>query len=54
MSLPPSAQRVQDAARGLGLDVEVREMAQPTRTAEDAATACGVTPQPQKTGTSFA
>ena len=43
MSLPPSAQRVQDAARGLGLDVEVREMAQPTRTAEDAATACGVT-----------
>jgi len=43
MSLPASAQRVQDAAIALGLDVEVREMAQPTRTAEEAAAACGVT-----------
>src|SRR3954466_1875090 len=41
--LPPSAQRVQDAAAALGLDVTVREMAQPTRTAEEAAAACGVT-----------
>ena len=43
MSLPPSAQRVQDAADALGLDVQVREMVQPTRTAEEAAAACGVT-----------
>jgi prolyl-tRNA editing enzyme YbaK/EbsC (Cys-tRNA(Pro) deacylase) len=43
MNLPPSAQKVQDAARALGLDVTVREMAQPTRTAEEAAAACGVT-----------
>ena len=41
--LPPSAQRVQDAAAALGLDIAVREMAMPTRTAEDAAAACGVT-----------
>src|SRR5688572_11039064 len=41
--LPASAQRVQDAANTLGLDVPVREMAQPTRTAEEAAAACGVT-----------
>jgi prolyl-tRNA editing enzyme YbaK/EbsC (Cys-tRNA(Pro) deacylase) len=43
MSLPPAAQRVQDAATALGLTVEVREMAESTRTAEDAAAACGVT-----------
>ena len=42
MSLPPSAQKVQQAAAALGLDVTVREMAQPTRTAEEAAAACGV------------
>ena len=42
-ALPGSAQRVQDAAVALGLDVTVREMAQPTRTAEEAAAACGVT-----------
>ncbi len=41
--LPPSAQRVQDAASALGLDVAVVEMAQPTRTAHEAAAACGVT-----------
>src|SRR5437660_361988 len=42
-ALPPSAQKVQDAAAALGLDVTVRELAQPTRTAEEAAAACGVT-----------
>jgi prolyl-tRNA editing enzyme YbaK/EbsC (Cys-tRNA(Pro) deacylase) len=41
--LPDSAQRVQDAAAALALDIEVREMTQPTRTAEEAAAACGVT-----------
>src|SRR5687767_15205526 len=41
--LPASAQRVQDAAKTLGLDVPVREMEIPTRTAEEAAAACGVT-----------
>jgi prolyl-tRNA editing enzyme YbaK/EbsC (Cys-tRNA(Pro) deacylase) len=40
-TLKPAAQRVQDAARALGLEVEVREMAQSTRTAEEAAAACG-------------
>jgi prolyl-tRNA editing enzyme YbaK/EbsC (Cys-tRNA(Pro) deacylase) len=39
--LPPSAQRVQDAAARLGLAIEVREMPQSTRTAEEAAAACG-------------
>ena len=43
IELPPSARRVQDAAAALGLDVAVAEMAQPTRTAEEAAAACGVT-----------
>ncbi len=42
-ALPPSAQKVQDAAAALGLAIEVREMAQQTRTAEEAAAACGVT-----------
>jgi prolyl-tRNA editing enzyme YbaK/EbsC (Cys-tRNA(Pro) deacylase) len=41
--LPPSARRVQDAARALGLDIAVREMAESTRTAKEAAAACGVT-----------
>jgi prolyl-tRNA editing enzyme YbaK/EbsC (Cys-tRNA(Pro) deacylase) len=39
--LPPSAQKVQDAARALGLEIAVTEMAASTRTAEDAAAACG-------------
>jgi prolyl-tRNA editing enzyme YbaK/EbsC (Cys-tRNA(Pro) deacylase) len=42
-ALPASAQRVQDAAAALELDVTVAEMAQPTRTAQEAAAACGVT-----------
>ena len=41
--LPPSAQKVQDAALALGLAIAVREMAMPTRIAEEAAAACGVT-----------
>jgi len=41
--LPASAQRVQDAASALGLEIAVREMTEPTRTAEEAAAACGVT-----------
>jgi prolyl-tRNA editing enzyme YbaK/EbsC (Cys-tRNA(Pro) deacylase) len=41
--LAPSAQKVADAARALGLDISVREMAESTRTAEEAAAACGVT-----------
>lgn len=42
-ALPPSAQKVADAARALGLAIEVREMTESTRTAEEAAAACGVT-----------
>jgi signal recognition particle subunit SEC65 len=38
-SLSPSAQRVQDALRALGFTHEVRESAQPTRTAAEAARA---------------
>jgi prolyl-tRNA editing enzyme YbaK/EbsC (Cys-tRNA(Pro) deacylase) len=41
--LPASARRVQDAATALGLAIEVHEMAESTRTAEEAAVACGVT-----------
>src|ERR1044072_950846 len=41
--LPPSARKVQDAAGTLGLDIVVREMTEPTRTAQEAASACGVT-----------
>ena len=41
--LPASAQKVQAAAHALGLDITVAEMAESTRTAEDAAAACGVT-----------
>jgi prolyl-tRNA editing enzyme YbaK/EbsC (Cys-tRNA(Pro) deacylase) len=42
-ALAASAQKVQDFAAALGLEIAVREMAQPTRTAEEAAAACGVT-----------
>jgi prolyl-tRNA editing enzyme YbaK/EbsC (Cys-tRNA(Pro) deacylase) len=41
--LPASARKVQEAAHALGLDISVREMADSTRTAVDAAAACGVT-----------
>jgi len=41
--LKPAAQRVQDALRAKGLDAEVRHMPQSTRTAEEAAAACGCT-----------
>jgi len=41
--LAPSAKRVADAARTLGLEISVREMSESTRTAEEAAAACGVT-----------
>jgi prolyl-tRNA editing enzyme YbaK/EbsC (Cys-tRNA(Pro) deacylase) len=41
--LPASAGRVQRAADALGLAVIVREMPAATRTAEEAAAACGVT-----------
>lgn len=37
----PSARRFKAAADALGLAVSVLEMSQPTRTAEEAATACG-------------
>jgi prolyl-tRNA editing enzyme YbaK/EbsC (Cys-tRNA(Pro) deacylase) len=40
-SLPDSARRVAAAAEALGLVIEVREMPQSTRTAADAAIACG-------------
>ena len=43
MDLPPAAVKVQDAARRLSLDITVQEMPASTRTAEDAAAACGVT-----------
>lgn len=39
--LKPAAQRVQQAADAAGLAVTVREMSQSTRTAEEAAAACG-------------
>ena len=41
--LPASARRVQDAGAALSLDIAVREMDASTRTAEEAAAACGVT-----------
>jgi Cys-tRNA(Pro) deacylase len=41
MPLKPAAQRVQDALRGLGLDAEVIEFAETTRTSQDAAAALG-------------
>lgn len=40
-ALHPSARRVKDAAEALGLAITVREMPQSTRTAEEAAAACG-------------
>jgi len=40
--LAASAKKVHESAIALGLRVTVREMLQPTRTAEEAATACGV------------
>src|ERR1700730_5197253 len=40
--LPPSARKAQDDARSLGLDIVVRELGESTRTAEEAAAACGV------------
>ena len=43
MNLPDSANKVQTVAHQLGLDVTVREMPASTRTAEEAAAACGVT-----------
>lgn len=43
MNLAPSAQRVADAARDLGLTIEVRDFPDGTRTADDAARAIGVT-----------
>ena len=41
--LPKSARRVAEAAADAGLDVTVMEMPASTRTAEDAASACGCT-----------
>jgi prolyl-tRNA editing enzyme YbaK/EbsC (Cys-tRNA(Pro) deacylase) len=40
-ALKPAAQRVQAAADGLGLDIEVVELTKSTRTAEEAASAAG-------------
>jgi prolyl-tRNA editing enzyme YbaK/EbsC (Cys-tRNA(Pro) deacylase) len=37
----PSAERVRDAAARLGLAIAIREMPQSTRTADEAASACG-------------
>ena len=39
--LKPAARRVQAAADALGLEIEVLEMTRSTRTAEEAAAACG-------------
>ncbi|MFP3920261.1 MAG: YbaK/EbsC family protein [Dichotomicrobium sp.] len=41
--LPASTERVREASRALGLDIAILEMPQSTRTAEDAAAACGCT-----------
>jgi prolyl-tRNA editing enzyme YbaK/EbsC (Cys-tRNA(Pro) deacylase) len=43
MTLSPSAQRVQEALTSLGIQAQVQELSQSTRTAEDAAKALGVT-----------
>jgi len=40
-ALKPAAQRVVTEARKLGLEINVRSMSQSTRTAEEAAAACG-------------
>ncbi len=42
MVTSPASQRVAEAARALGLEIEVREFPEGTRTAEDAAAAIGV------------
>jgi len=42
MSLHPTAQRLRHRLRGLGLEVEVRELTDSTRTAAEAAAAVGV------------
>jgi len=42
MLLSPSSRRVVEAARAAGLEIEVREFPEGTRTAEDAARAIGV------------
>ena len=42
-TLPAAAERVQDAAGRLGLGIAIRIMPESTRTAEDAARACGCT-----------
>ena len=42
-SLPPSPRKVSDAARALGLDIAIHIRTQSTRTAEEAAAACGCT-----------
>ncbi len=39
--LPPAARRVAEAARAAGLPIQIRVMAHSTRTAEEAAAACG-------------
>lgn len=41
--LHPTAQKVADAARELGLDIRIKEFEETTRTAEDAARAIGCT-----------
>ena len=41
MNKPRSTDRVQAAARAAGLSIEIREMPQSTRTAAEAAAACG-------------
>lgn len=43
-NLPPSAMRVASVARNLGLEIQIRIMTDATRTAEEAARACGTTP----------
>lgn len=43
MSLHPTAQKVANAARDLGLDIEIKEFTATTRTAADAAAAIGCT-----------
>ena len=43
MSKPRSTERVRAAAEAAGLQIEIREMPQSTRTAAEAAAACGTT-----------
>ncbi len=44
MTMHPSAQKVADAAQGLGLDIDIVEFEQTTRSAQDAADAIGCQP----------